>query len=86
VYQENVKTRLYCIAISLSTMILVLRLSIRLSQPDQINLMPVPKRVVLILVFVHGPLTLYTLLSIPVVSAATPARPFCRGSFGIFAV
>ena len=30
--------------------------------------------------------SIYTLLSIPVVSAATSARPFCRGSFGIFAV
>ena len=28
----------------------------------------------------------YTLLSTPVVSAATSSRPFCRGSFGIFAV
>jgi len=29
---------------------------------------------------------IYTLLSTPVVSAATSARPFCRESFGIFAV
>ena len=28
----------------------------------------------------------YSVSSIPVVSAATFARPFCRGSFGIFAV
>jgi len=28
----------------------------------------------------------YTLLSTPVVSAATSAGPFCRGSFDIFAV
>ena len=31
-------------------------------------------------------LSLYTLLSILVVNAAMSARPFCRGSFGIFAV
>ncbi len=29
---------------------------------------------------------LYSVSSIPVVSAATSARPFCRVSFGIFAV
>jgi hypothetical protein len=31
-------------------------------------------------------LGIYTLLSTPVVSAATSARPFCRENFGIFAV
>ena len=30
--------------------------------------------------------SLYSISSIPVVSAATPARPFCRGNFGISAV